>query len=226
MGRANILRRSATAQADSRPERGPTRIFGSLVDRSLLDLTARILTEVLAPWVIVIAIPFAVTWQSTHRAVTTVGWGVVVALTSSVIAMAVIVWGARHGRWDGHHVRNREDRAVPFVVLIACTAAGGTALILAHAPAPVTALDISMIVSLLVTGAVTTRWKISIHAAVAAGAAGAAAITYGPAFVLLAVPAAGVAWSRVRLGDHTTAQVITGLATGALIGSGLYGLLR
>lgn len=186
------------------------------------DTTARVLTEVLAPWVIVVLLPLAVAWKATHALGPTVLWGLLVALTSSVLPMAVIVWGARSGRWEGHHVRNREGRLVPFLALIGSSAIGLVLLLVGGAPWLVVALDISMITSLLVTGAVTARWKISMHTAVAAGAVVVLAVTYNPACWALAALVAAIGWSRVHVNDHTTAQVVGGALTGALIGGGLF----
>jgi membrane-associated phospholipid phosphatase len=196
-----------------RPPRGPA-------------LLARVITEVLAPWVLVVVIPFAIAWQATHRPGPTLAWGAWVAATSSLIPMAVIVWGARRGRWEGHHVRDRAGRLVPFLALIGCTAVGVAVLVGAGAPRPVLALDLSMFASLLVTGAITIRWKISMHAAVAAGAVTVLAVTYGASYLLLVSLAAAIGWSRVRLADHSTAQVVVGLVVGALVGGGVYVLLR
>ena len=43
--------------------------------------------------------------------------------------------------------------------------------------------------------------------------------------LLLALPAALVAWSRVELGDHTTAQVLAGTAMGVFVGGGSFWVL-
>lgn len=189
------------------------------------DTAARVLTEVLAPWVIVMFLPLAVAWQATHALGPTVFWGLVVALTSSILPMAVIVWGGRTGRWEGHHVRNREGRLIPFLALIGLSALGLVLLLVGNAPWSLVALDISMITSLLVTGAITARWKISMHTAVAAGAVVVLAVTYNPVCWAFAALVAAIGWSRVRVNDHTTAQVIGGALTGALIGGGLFAAL-
>lgn len=182
---------------------------------------ARLVTEVLAPWVIVLLLPVAMAWQVTRSPSQSLLWGFVIALTSSLLPMLVIVWGVRTGRWDGHHVRNREDRLVPFLALIGLSLAGLALLVLGDAPWPMIALDVSMIVSLLVTGAITTRWKISMHTAVAAGAV-VIATTYVPALWVLAALVAVIGWSRVQVGDHTPAQVVAGAVIGAVLGGGLF----
>ncbi|MFD4644035.1 hypothetical protein ACFWN2_42470 [Lentzea sp. NPDC058436] len=192
----------------------------------MIKKVARGATEVLAPWVWVILLPFGVA-AATESIWGTLLWGFVVALTASVIPMAVIVRGARKGKWDGHHVTNREGRVVPLVTAGASLAAGTVIMFLGDAPRNMLALAGSMFASLIVSMAITfgLKWKISLHAAVAWAAVVTLAIVYGPWWLLLALPAALVAWSRVELGDHTTAQVLAGSVMGVVVGGGSFWLL-
>ncbi|GGN27376.1 hypothetical protein GCM10011609_82680 [Lentzea pudingi] len=192
----------------------------------MVEKVARGATEVLAPWVWVILLPFAVAY-ATESVWMTLLWGFVVALTASVIPMAVIVRGARKGKWDGHHVTNREGRVVPLVTAGASLAAGTVIMFLGDAPRNMLALAGSMFASLIVSMAITfgLKWKISLHAAVAWAAVVTLAIVYGPWWWLLALPAVFVAWSRVELGDHTTAQVLAGSVMGVVVGGGSFWLL-
>jgi membrane-associated phospholipid phosphatase len=137
----------------------------------------------------------------------------------------VIVWGARSGRWDGHHVRDREGRLVPFLALIVLSSIGLALLIVLGAPWMLVALDVTMVSALLVTGAITIWWKVSLHAAVAAGAAVVLVVLHGPAWLLSSLVVAAISWSRVRLGDHTTAQVVGGSVVGAAVVGGLFAVL-
>jgi len=188
---------------------------------------ARFATEVLAPWVWVLTLPFAVAAAATRALWPTVAWGLVVAITASVIPMVVIVKGARSGRWEGHHVTNREGRLVPLVAAGGSLAVGTVVLVLGHAPHEMLALAGSMFASLVVSMAITfgLKWKVSLHAAVAFAAVVVGSVVYGPWLLLLALPAALVAWSRVELGDHTTAQVLVGSLMGVVVGGGGYALL-
>ena len=192
----------------------------------MIKKVARGATEVLAPWVWVILLPFGVA-AATESFWMTLLWGVVVAVTASVIPMAVIVRGARKGKWDGHHVTNREGRLVPLVTAGASLAAGTVIMVLGDAPRNMLALAGSMFASLVVSMAITfgLKWKISLHAAVAWAAVVTLTIVFGPWWLLLALPAALVAWSRVELGDHTTAQVLAGSVMGVVVGGGSFWLL-
>ncbi|MGW1681185.1 hypothetical protein [Saccharopolyspora sp. NPDC002376] len=190
--------------------------------RSATDRVARVLTEIFAPWVIVVLLPMAVAWCATASIGPAVGWGLLVAATSSILPMGVIVWGARTGRWDSHHVRDRAGRFVPFIALIVMSLIGLGLLVLLEAPWLLIVLDVAMIVSLLVTGGITVWWKVSMHSAVASGAVVILAVLFHPVCWALMLVVAAISWSRVHLRDHTTAQVTAGAIVGAIIGGGLF----
>ena len=197
-------------------------VVGEPVVTAAAGRLARLITEVLAPWVIVLVLPLGVAWQATRTTSGTLLWGFVVSVTSSLLPMLVILWGARTGRWDGHHVRNREGRLVPFLALIGLSSTGLGLLVLGGAPWPMTALDLSMITTLLATWAITAKWKISMHTAVAGGAVVMLTTTYDPRLWVLTLLVIAIGWSRVWVGDHTPAQVVGGVLVGALIGGGSY----
>lgn len=186
---------------------------------------ARVATEVLAPWVWVLGLPLVVAWQVTgHRLGPALLWGLLVGVTGSLIPMAVIVRGARRGKWDSHHVTDRAGRLVPFAVCIASVSAGYVVLIAGDAPRELIALATAELVCLVSALAITfgLRFKISMHAIVAAGATVMLINVYGPWAALLFLAVGWVCWSRVELGDHTTAQVGTGAALGVGIGGAAY----
>jgi len=187
---------------------------------------ARVVTEVLSPAIVVILLPLAVAWSATgHSVWRTLLWGVVVAVFYSVLPMIFIVRGARAGRWDGHHVRDREHRLVP---LLMCLVSGlvGLAVLVSGAPRDVIALAWAMIVTLVVCMVITNWWKVSLHATVAGGAVATVALIYGPWWLLLVVPLALVCWSRVRLVDHTAGQVVVGALLGPTVGGAVFLMLR
>ena len=190
-------------------------------------LIAKVITEVCSPAVVVVLLPLAVGWQATgHRIGATVGWAAVVALFSSVLPMAFIIRGARLGRWDGHHVRNREGRLVPLTLGLASTAIGLVILLLGGAPRAMVALDGAMLATLIGCLVITRWWKISLHAAVSSGAVVLLSLLYGPWLLLLGVLVALVGWSRTTLADHTAAQVLAGVAIAPVLGGVVFVLLR
>jgi membrane-associated phospholipid phosphatase len=188
---------------------------------------ARVVTEVLSPAVIVVALPLAVAWQGTgYELAPTLGWGLLVALFYSAIPMVIMVRGARRGRWDGHWVRERERRMVPFLLCLVSTTVGLVIMLVGGAPQAVIALSWSMIATLVVVLAITRWWKVSVHATVAGGAVATIVLLYGPWYLLLIAGVALVAWSRVMVEDHTAAQVVVGALLGPIVGGAVFLALR
>jgi hypothetical protein len=197
------------------------------VQRTTANQVARVVTEVFSPAVVVVLLPLAVAWRATgYRVGPTIGWGLVVAVFSSVLPMAFIVRGARRGSWDGHHVRNREGRLVPLSLGLGSTAVGLAVLLFGHAPRDVVALDVAMLAVLIACTMITRWWKISLHGAVAGGAAATLILLYGPLLLVLVPVVALVAWSRVEVSDHTVAQVVAGSLIGPILGGAVFLLVR
>nr|WP_232328363.1 hypothetical protein [Kibdelosporangium sp. MJ126-NF4]CEL20722.1 hypothetical protein [Kibdelosporangium sp. MJ126-NF4]CTQ89635.1 hypothetical protein [Kibdelosporangium sp. MJ126-NF4] len=188
---------------------------------------AKIVTEVLSPATIVVLLPFAVAWNATgHKIVATIVWSLVVAVFFSVLPMAFIVSGARKGKWDGHWIRERERRAVPLLMCLLSAVVGLVILLVGAAPRDVVALGWSMIAVLAVCVVITKWWKVSLHATVAGGAVATVILIYGWVLAALIPLVALVAWARVRVSDHTAAQVVVGAFLGPVAGGVVFLLLR
>jgi len=187
---------------------------------------ARIVTEVTAPAVLVTILLVVVGWESAAGGPGGLGWGLLAALFASVVPFAYIVGGVRRGRLTDHHVGVRQQRRVPLLVGVASAAVGLTLLAALGAPRPLLALVIAGMVGLVVAVTVSHWWKMSIHTGVATGSVVVLVLVFGPV-LLVSWPLVGlVGWSRVRLGDHTPAQVSIGAAVGGLIAGGVFGTLR
>jgi membrane-associated phospholipid phosphatase len=186
-----------------------------------------VVTELLSPAVVVVALPLAVAWHGTgHDVAATAGWGLLVAVFFSVIPMVILVRGARRGQWDGHWVRERERRLVPFLLCLASTLVGLGIMLVGAAPREVIALSWSMVVTLLACLVITRWWKVSVHATVAGGAVATIVLLYGPWYLLLVAAVALVCWSRVVVEDHTVAQVVVGALLGPIVGGVVFLALR
>jgi membrane-associated phospholipid phosphatase len=111
----------------------------------------------------------------------------------------------------------RQQRTIPYLNSSAIYFAGFVLLLLAKASAPVCALMFCYATNTLVISLINTQWKISAHAMGAAGPLTLLAIAFGP-YVLPAFPIiAVVAWARVELKAHSTAQVVAGSVLGIVL---------
>ncbi|MGW5556586.1 phosphatase PAP2 family protein [Micromonospora sp. NPDC003944] len=187
---------------------------------------ARLVTEATAPAVLVSLLILTVSWHSASRPGQGLVWGLLATIFVTGIPFAYIVGGVRRGRLTDHHVGRREQRRAPLLVGLGSVTAGLALLAVFGAPRPLLALAVAGLVGLVVAVSVSHWWKMSIHSAVAAGTLVILMVTFGTRLVVAAPLLAVVGWSRVRLKDHTVAQVLAGGAVGALIAAAVFGPLR
>lgn len=186
---------------------------------------ARLITHLFAPATVIALTCLAVGLYATDNPFSGIGWGLAAALGTAVLPMAVIAWGVRRGKITDVHVRQRRQRLIPLSIAIATAALGTLTLWLTDAPRPIQALSAGLLASVITMTAITVRWKISFHAGVAAGGTVVLALANGPAALAALALVAAIAWSRVRLRDHTLAQVLAGAVWGAAVMGSLYALL-
>ncbi len=82
-------------------------------------------------------------------------WGAVAATFAGVLPLACLVRGARQGRWEDHHVGEREKRPTVILVILSSVLVGTALLAAAGAPRELLALLAAMIAGLMVTLVVT-----------------------------------------------------------------------
>jgi hypothetical protein len=186
---------------------------------------ARAVTELLAPANLAVAQLLVVGWHSIPGPAG-LGWGLLAATFCGLLPYGVVIVGVRRRRWTDRHLRARQQRPIPFLTGIASALAGLAVLLALDAPRPLAALVVAMLTGLATLLLVTLWWKLSVHTAAASGTVAILALTFGPALTLTVPTVALVAWSRVRLGDHTPAQTLAGAALGGLVAATVFIALR
>jgi hypothetical protein len=132
---------------------------------------ARLVGEVLSPPPILAVLALAVAWDSSPTPATAILWGGIAALFASVLPYALILRGVRRGRLTDWNISLREQRIRFAAVAIASILAGLAVLAASDAPAEMVALLASIAVGVACGWVITLWWKISVHAAIAAGSA-------------------------------------------------------
>ncbi len=174
---------------------------------------ARVLSDVLAPANLVVALLLLIGWRSTSSWAG-LGWGLLAALFCGVVPIGIIALGVRRGALTDQHIRVRRQRVVPMTLSLVSVVAGITLLHTLGAPRDVFALVVAMLVGLGSSLLVTVGWQISIHMSVAGGTVMILALAFGPLVLPAALIAAAVGWSRLELKAHTAAQLLAGTALG------------
>jgi len=179
-----------------------------------VSTAARIVTETTAPAVLVgillLLQPLlspGVTWVQ----------GIVAAGFTVGLPFLMILWLKRRGAVTDHHVGVRSQRAPILAASAVSIGIGALALVLLDAPAVLFGEIGGVFIGLILCMAANLVWKLSVHSAVAAyvGLTLLAPLpVFGPALALMLASATG--WSRVKLGDHTSTQVLAGHLAGCV----------
>ena len=186
---------------------------------------ARLVGEVLSPPPILVALALVVAWASSPTPAMAVLWGAIAALFASVLPYGLILRGVRRGRLSDRNISLREQRVRFGGVALGSILLGLAVLAAWDAPADMVALLASIAAGVACGWVITLWWKISVHAAIAAGAATVLTLVFGPALLAAWPLVALIAWSRVQVGDHTPAQVLAGVALGLAVNATVFPLL-
>lgn len=173
---------------------------------------ARVVSEALGPVPLGVAVCLAV--GAASRGWAGAGWGLLAAGFAAVLPY-VVTWRLRHPRQ--RRAVSRRARVGYLLVTLACAMAGVVLVGLLGGPHRVVAVAVTLVAGLAVAAAINTRWRLSNHGCAAAGGSVILAVLYGPAYLAGFLVAAGVGWSRVRLGRHTVVEVVGGAAVGAVV---------
>jgi membrane-associated phospholipid phosphatase len=187
---------------------------------------ARLVGEVLSPPPILVVLALVVAWDSSPTPAMAVVWGGIAAVFASVLPYALILRGVRQGRLSDKNISLRQQRIRFAAVAIVSILIGLAVLAAFDAPAEMVALQASIAAGVACGWVITLWWKISVHAAIAAGAATVLLLVFGLALLVVWPLVALIAWSRVQVSDHTPAQVLAGIALGIVVNATIFPLLR
>ncbi|WP_354643708.1 hypothetical protein [Kitasatospora camelliae] len=154
------------------------------------------------------------------------GWALIALTFAAVLPILYIVKIAEGGSWAGRHVTDRQRRLSVLPVISGSVAVGVLLQFATDAPGPMVALTAAMWCTITAVLPITRFWQISVHTAVLSGGLVMLAVTYGPWWLTGFAGVAVLGWSRVALREHTPWQTAAGAALGALVGGGVFALLR
>lgn len=178
---------------------------------------ARLITELLAPIVLIFVLLIVVAVHSTGSVVRGLELGLVAAFFAGGLPYTVLIYGLRRGRLGDRHLKRRQERPALMLFGLISVTCGYFVMRWLDAPGELVALVVAMVAGVAVALAVSLFWKISVHTACVAGSVAVLAILVRPAALALAPLIVATAWARVTLRDHTPAQVLVGALVGAAV---------
>lgn len=178
---------------------------------------ARLLTEALAPIVLIVGLLFAVAIHASPSVGRGLIYGAITASFAGGLPYAIMILGIRRGHLGDRHLSKRQERPVMMVIGLVSVTVGLLLTWWLGAPRALFALVAAMVAGVAVALAITIFWKISIHTACAAGTLAILVLEFGPWMWALFPLVAAIAWARVALRDHTFGQVGAGAVVGYLV---------
>jgi hypothetical protein len=150
-------------------------------------------------------------------------WSGIYVFVVNIIPTLYILWLVYRGKVSDFHLRVREERVRPYIVIVVCALSAALLMLLGPAPYPLKVISAVGILQMLTLLIVTTKWKISGHSMGISSFSVMVWALFGntAAPVLLTIPL--VVWARLHLQRHTFLQTLVGVITGAFfMGSALY----
>jgi membrane-associated phospholipid phosphatase len=181
---------------------------------------ARLVTEAMSPVVLIVFVTLIVAVHSAG-VVRGLALGLVAIFFAGGLPYGLVLIGVRRGQLTDHHVSRREQRPRMMALALASVAVGLLVLRWLDAPRDLFALMAAMVAGLVVALAITSYWKISIHAAAAAGTVASLVMLVSLWWLLLVPFVVLTGWARVVIRDHTPAQVSVGAIVGAAVAAGV-----
>jgi membrane-associated phospholipid phosphatase len=196
-----------------------------LAIRTKSERIAWLVTEVLSPPLVGAAALGVFTFVVTTSLEQFLMWWLVAVGASCAAPLAFILWGVRKGRFTDHHVTQREQRTIPYLVGLSTASAALAVMVLKNAPKEILAITIAALAGGLILLILTKFTKPSMHVATVTSSAVLLVIHFGPITwpLLILVPIVG--WGRMKLKAHTLYHVALGAATGAVVSAVLFGLI-
>lgn len=208
-------------RAGSRPALGAGDPAVSTTKTAVAPGTARrvavIVSEALAPIVVIPLVTIVVSLHASHTLLHGAGFAFVAVFFAAALPYAFLLFGVRRGRFDDRQIRARAQRPFLLAFTLASVMVGLVVLKALGAPRDLFALVAAMVAGMAMSLVVSSVWKISIHTSCVAGVVVSLALLVSPVTWWLAPLIVLTGWARVVLGDHTPAQVVAGTALGAVV---------
>ncbi len=180
----------------------------------ITDTSARVLTNVLNPFIIFTALFLCVALAESTVPQALLYTGVELLAAATVAGYVLVM--RRRARVGDFWISARAERLTPALFLLTAFVALLAVLRLLGAPENLFLLTLSMGLASATVALITLFWKASAHCTVAGHAATAGLLLLGLLGTIFVIVLPLVIWARVALGAHTVLETLGGAAVGAV----------
>jgi hypothetical protein len=179
---------------------------------------ARVISNLLSPPMVWATLVFVIALHYADNRVQGLMWALTYGILVCLTPILYIAWRVHSGKISDLHMKERQERIIPFAVSIFCAVLAWEVLRLMNAPSILPLIAAITLVELAVMLVITFAWQISMHAMSISVAVVATGIVFGAAPALAVSPLLPIVGAaRLRLERHTLAQVVAGAVVGAVI---------
>jgi membrane-associated phospholipid phosphatase len=183
---------------------------------------ARLISNILNPFLVSGVVLLMLAFKDTDTTAEAIKWAVI-SLALSVLPIFVLITSmVRQKKLDGLFVNPREQRNIIYVIASALGALGCGLLWYLKAPRLLSVTFTAGLISIIIFMVINYFWKISLHTAFTAASVAIIIMVYGVIAVWTIMLVPPVAWARIRLQQHSIAQVVTGGLLAATIVAGIF----
>jgi hypothetical protein len=189
------------------------------------ETLARLITNILNPFLISVIIIILMAYQSTSSFSDFIKWALVSLALSVAPTFIIAVLMVRGKKLDSLFSNPRQQRHVVYITAIFLAALGCGLLWYFKAPQLLLGTFIAGFIAIIIFTGINYFWKISLHTAFVGASITVLIIVYGAvaAWTCLLLPP--VAWARMKLKQHTLAQVVAGGLLAVVIVVGTFSIL-
>lgn len=171
---------------------------------------ARLVTDIINPFLVSTIILVLLAFKDTARTADAIKWTLVSLALSVLPVFIVTVAMVRIKKLDALFDNPRQQRYVIYLLANVLAALGCALLWWLKAPRLLSVTFTAGLIALVVFMALNYFWKVSLHTAFTAAAVVVVIMVYGAAAAWAVIFVPAVAWARLKLQQHSVAQIVTG----------------
>jgi membrane-associated phospholipid phosphatase len=183
---------------------------------------AELVSNILNPFLLSFAVIILLAVKSAFSISEAVKWALIAIVMSVLPVFIVVICLVRQKKLEGVFVNPRHQRNGVYLLASVMGAIGCGVMWYFNAPRLLAVTFTAGLAAIVIFMIINRFWKISLHTAFASASVTILTIVYGDfgAWTILLLPP--VAWSRIKLKQHSPAQVTTGALLSAAIVLGVF----
>ena len=178
---------------------------------------AKLTSDILNPFLVSFIVIILLSVEATTSAGEALKWATISLVLSVLPIFAVVICMVRSKKLDGIFVNPRQQRNIIYLLASVLAVIGCGILWYFKAPELLAVTFTAGLAAIVIFMVINRYWKISLHTAFTAASVTVITIVYGAVGALTILLLLPVAWARIRLNQHSPAQV----AAGALLSAGI-----